>query len=356
VASADGTLMRTGQWALQKAAKPVFRNFGPDLTGLFLHDGGALGIKTKASLRLIRTPAATGFASFAFVSFEKAALALSGIARAGIAEEVYVLDPISVAAERERGIGAAIAAARAVARSAGGGFAALRALIGLARGGRSVVPAGAYTLHCVFAGSSEAAVAADRVTARAIAVGHGGASIPASVPRVARGDPFPNLNAVLGHDGSRWVALNAKVAHSDGVPLIAAHQRLMARHSPAMVERGVSVTYLLSALGTHTFSFEAVFHWKDAWLPIHAAKVDADLLKSYREPSADPLARELVATLREETVRLFREFGAASNQIGRTYPYLDALNCAPASLIRGLKALLDPKGLMNPGVLGLAER
>lgn len=355
VASADGTLLRTGQWALQKKAKPVFRNFGPDLTGLFLHDGGAFGIKTKASLRLIRTPAATGFASFAFASFESAALALSEIARAGIAEEVYVLDPTSVAAaaERERGIGAAIAAARAVARSAGGGFAALRALADLARGGRSVIPTGAYTLHCVFAGSSEAAIAADRVNARSVALDQGGISIAASVPRLARADPFPNLNAVLGHDGSRWAALNAKVAHSDGVSLIAAHQRLMARHSIPMAEREVSVTYLLSALGTYTFSFEAVFHWRDAWLPIHTARVDADLLKSYREPSADPLARALVATLREETVQLFQEFGAASNQIGRTYPYLDALAPASAATIRGLKALLDPDGLMNPGVLGL---
>ena len=51
VVLADGSTMRTGQAALQAPCHPVFRGHGPDLTGLFLHDGGAFGIKTKAHLR-----------------------------------------------------------------------------------------------------------------------------------------------------------------------------------------------------------------------------------------------------------------------------------------------------------------
>lgn len=216
-----------------------------------------------------------------------------------------------------------------------------------------VAPANAYTLHCVMAGSSTAAVTADRSAARLIASGHGGVPIADSVPRIARADPFPDLNAVLGHDGSRWAALNAKVAHSDGVALVDAHRQLIARHAAAMRQQGVSVTYLLSALGLQSFSFEAVFHWKDAWLPIHKAKVDPQVLRGYREPVADPGAKALVDTLRADTVQLFRELGAASNQIGRTYPYLDALDTESAALLCGLKKLLDPQGRMNPGVLGL---
>jgi FAD/FMN-containing dehydrogenase len=83
VATTDGTLLRTGQWALQKTPPPVFRNFGPDTTGLFLHDCGALGIKTRASLRLIQSPAATGYASYAFATLAAAGRALSAVARAG---------------------------------------------------------------------------------------------------------------------------------------------------------------------------------------------------------------------------------------------------------------------------------
>jgi FAD/FMN-containing dehydrogenase len=240
-----------------------------------------------------------------------------------------------------------------VVQSAGGSVAALRALIDLARGGRSVAPPGTYTLHCVMAGSSEAAVRADQATARKLTADQRGISIAATVPRVARAEPFTNLNAVLGQGGARWAALNAKVAHSEAAALIEAHRQLIARRSAAMAQQGVSVTYLLSALGTHSFSFESVFHWKDEWLPTHVARVDPEVLKGYPLPQADPRARALVAALREDTINLFRQFGAASNQIGRAYPYLDTLNPAPAALVRGLKGLLDPNGRMNPGVLGL---
>lgn len=354
VATANGALLGTGQWALGKDAKPVFRGFGPDTTGLFLHDGGALGIKTRATFRLIRTPAATGYASFAFAKIEDAARALSEVARAGIAEDAYVLDPAAVAtaSERKRGFGAAVAAISKLTRSAGVGRQLTHALIDLARGGPSVIPPGAFSLHCVAAGSSRAAVAADLKAARAMVHRNGGRPIAATIPRLARADPFPDLNAVLGQGGARWAALNAKVAHSEGVALIDAHRRLIGAHEREMITRGVSVTYLLSALGTHSFSVEAVFHWRDAWLPIHRDKVDPGLLASYVEPQANPDARALVGTLRAETVRLFGDFGAASNQIGRTYPYVDVLAPEPAALVRGLKALLDPNGLMNPGVLG----
>lgn len=355
VATADGALLRTGQWALQNAAKPILRGFGPDTTGLFLHDGGAFGIKTRMSFRLIHTPAETGFASFAFATLESAGSALSAIARAGIAEDAYVLDPAAVVAtaERARGIRDAIRAVGAVARSASGGLGMVRALAGLASGGRSLVPDGAYTLHSVAAGTSAAAVKTDLATARRIAIEHGGVPIAATIPRIARADPFPNLDAVLGSQGKRWAALNAKVAHSEGVALIEAHRRMIGKHRDDLAATGVTITYLLSALGNHSFSFEAVFHWYDAWLPMHRDRVSPALLATYSEPAENGEARALVARLREETVDLFRAFGGASNQIGRTYPFLDALDAAPSELIRTLKDTLDPKGLMNPGVLGL---
>lgn len=355
VALADGTLFRTGQWALKRRTRPAFRGFGPDLTGLFLHDGGALGIKTKVAFRLIRTPSAAGYASFAFAGFEEAARGLSAVARTGAAEDAYVLDPASVSATmaQQAGLGAASRAVRAAARSAGGAWPAMAAIASLVRRGRSAIPEGAFTLHAVAANSSQAGVAADLAILRSVAIGCGGRQIAPSIPRVARGDPFPDLNAVLGAGGRRWAALNAKVAHSEGGPMVEAHRRLVARYEEEMRAHGISVTYLLSALGTHSFSFEAVFHWNDAWLPVHRAKVDPGLLATYSEPAPDLAARAVVAALRQETVELFRDSGAASNQIGRTYPYLEALDAAPAALLRALKSTLDSKGLMNPGVLGL---
>ena len=355
VVTADGSLLRTGQWALRNSPAPVFRNFGPDTTGLFMHDGGAFGIKTKAAFRLIPLPAHTGYGSYAFAGFEAAGRALSAIARAGIAEEAYVLDPGAVAinAERDTSVAAALRAVRQVAGSASGLGRKCKALAGLALAGRGVIPAGAFTLHLVAAGHCARAVQHDLGQARVLAAAEGGVPIAASVPRIARADPFPGLNAVLGASGSRWAALNVKVAHSQAPSLIRAHQALMAQHQHALQQHGVRVTYLCSALFNYSFSFEAVFHWHDSLHPIHQARVEPKLLASFGPAPPNPDARALVAALREATCDLFRQMGGASNQIGRTYPFMEALDDAPAALLRGLKGQLDPQQRMNPGVLGL---
>ena len=203
------------------------------------------------------------------------------------------------------------------------------------------------------AGNSPAAIAHDLGRAHALARAHGGVALAPSVPRIARANPFPGLDAVLGASGSRWAALNCKLAHSQAPALITAHQALIARHADELAAHGVRVTWLCSALFNHSFSFEAVFHWHDQWQPTHAPHLSADARARLREPEANPQARALVAELRQQTCALFASLGAASNQIGRTYPYLENLAPGPRQLLQDIKQRLDPQRRMNPGVLGL---
>ena len=354
IALADGTLLRTGRGALSRPARPLLRGFGPDLTGLFTHDGGMLGIKTEASFRMIRTPAGQDHASFAFATLEEAADALSEIARADLAEEVYILDPGAVDALPADATAMA-KTALSVAREAGGTLKAAKALASLAKGGTGFVPAGHFSLHLTVAGRIPAAVRADLDAATRIATERGGVPVAPTIPRVARAAIFADLNGVIGPKGGRWAALNAKVAHSEARGLIAAFEALIAPHAGEMAAHEVHVTRLVSALGTGCFSFEAVFHWRDSWLPLHRAAAEPRHLAGFGEmPPADPAARALVDRLRRETVEMFRERGAISSQIGRTYPFREALSPAPERLLAGIKEILDPRGLMNPGVLGFA--
>ena len=357
VVTADGQLFRTGQWAWKdRPNAPVFRGYGPDPTDLFLHDGGAFGIKTRVAMRLIDAPAHTGPASFAFPDFQSAARALSAVAREGLAEEAYVLDPgaMAINLERDRSLAAAWRAARQVWAATPSPVGRLKALTSLAAGGRTPVPAKAFSLHLVAAANCGAAVAHDLGRARLLARQAGGVAIAPTVPRVARADPFPGLDAVLGATGSRWAALNCKLAHSGAEALIADHQALVARQADALAAAGVRVTWLCSALHNHAFSFEAVFHWHDRWQPTHAPHLSEAARQRLVEPAPHPQARELVARLREETCALFVAHGAASNQIGRTYPYLDNLDAPSQALLATLKQHFDPQQRMNPGVLGLA--
>jgi FAD/FMN-containing dehydrogenase len=61
-----------------------------------------------------------------------------------------------------------------------------------------------------------------------------------------------------------------------------------------------------------------------------------------------------VHEIRRELVELFAAHGAASNQIGKTYPYASVLRPESRALLEALKRRLDPQGAMNPGALGVS--
>ncbi|MCH8863458.1 MAG: FAD-binding oxidoreductase, partial [Proteobacteria bacterium] len=65
VVLADGTIINTGSGAVE-GGTPFFRHYGPDLTGIFTADTGALGIKAVATLRLIASPPFVRHLSFDF--------------------------------------------------------------------------------------------------------------------------------------------------------------------------------------------------------------------------------------------------------------------------------------------------
>jgi FAD/FMN-containing dehydrogenase len=356
VVTAAGQTIITGQAAFRNG-RPFYRTYGPDITGLFVHDGGALGIKTRATLRLMRAPAHLDFASFMFANQLDAVAALSEIGRTEAAEEVYLFDPHTSRRNLSEGdIRTAVKSLGRVVRGSGKG------LGGLARGlregarivaaGRNFIDADAWSLHLVCAGRSDAAVAHDMAMVKNIAEQAGGVAIADSIPRAVRSAPFGPLNAILGPKGERWVALNAKVAHTDAPRLIGEVNALIAGYEERMQASNVSVSFLSMVMDTLAFSLEPVLHWPDEWLPIHRATPEPSHLKILQEPEPNQEGRALVAEIRQAMVDCFAEFGAASNQIGKTYPYLASLNPQTKQLLTALKQELDPAGKMNPGVLG----
>ena len=355
VVCADGQILRTGQAAFRNG-KPFYRTYGPDLTGLFLHDCGALGIKTEATFRLIEAPPHEDFLSFAFPDALSSAAALSAVARCGATEEAYVFDPATTAGNMAGGdlrsdvrkLGEIVKSQRSVA-------AGLKAGARVVAAGKRLVPEDAYSLHMACAARTRSAVQSDLARCRDILGALGGIEIPNSIPLAARATPFDSLNRVLGPDGERWAALNAKVTHSDAAELINSFAAMLTRYRDRMQALNVTVSTLFIAMNTHAFSLEPVFHWRDRWLPMHRTVPDPDHLAKLTEAPDNPDAAELVAELRSETLRLFSEFGAASNQIGRTYAYRENLDAATRALLDALKAELDPAGLMNPGVLGYPQ-
>ncbi len=357
VVLADGTVVTTGQAGFRNG-KPFYRTYGPDLTGLFLHDAGALGLKTQATLRLMRWPEHYGFLSFVFPGINATAGALSAVARSGVAEDAYVFDPESTTKNLVNvDVTDGMRTLAGVVKSQASLLQGLKAGAKMIAAGRDFVGEGMFSLHVVCAGRSEAAVEADMAHCRALIAERQGEEIPNSIPLAARANLFQQpLNSILGPKGDRWAALNAKVAHEDGPRIIAAFDAMLEPHLEAMAAHGVTLSRLLIGIDTHAFSFEPVFHWFDTWLPVHRRIPEPSHLAKLKDPAANPQAAALVEQLRQEGAQLFAEFGAASNQIGKTYRYLDALNPNTARLLKAVKAAVDPGGLVNPGALGLPEQ
>ena len=353
VVLADGTLLKTGQPGFKNVEKPFYRTYGPDLTGLFVHDAGALGFKVQATLKMIRPPAVTDFASFCFPDIDSTAKALSDIARTGAAEEAYVFDPESTRKNMaQANIVEDIKTLGAVVKGQSGWLKGLVEGAKLVVAGRDFIAEGAFSIHTVASGNCRDAVDVDLETIRTAALKNGGEEIPNSIPKAVRADPFKPLNSILGPDGDRWAALNAKVGHSGALPLIHETEALLESYKDRMEPLGMYVTRLMIAIGPHYFSYEPVLHWFDEWYPVHRRTPEPSHLKTLKEPDPNPEAAALVAEIREVIVKVFTKHGAASNQIGKTYPYFDSLRPETQRVIGGLKNMLDPEGLVNPEVLG----
>jgi FAD/FMN-containing dehydrogenase len=353
VVLADGTLLKTGQPGFKNVDKPFYRTYGPDLTGLFVHDAGSLGFKVQATLRIMRPPAVTDFASFCFPDMESTANALSEIARTGAAEEAYVFDPMSTKKNMaDASIIADIKTLGAVVKGQSGWLKGLVEGAKLVVAGRDFIKEGAFSIHTVASGNCREAVDTDLDAIRKAAAKFGGEEIPNSIPKAARAEPFKPLNSILGPDGERWAALNAKVGHSGALPLMREVEALLEANKARMDANGIYMTRLMIAIGQHYFSYEPVFRWFDEWLPVHKRTPEPGHLKTLKEPEPNPDGSALVAELREEVVKIFTKHGAASNQIGKTYPYFDNLLPETQRVMGGIKKLLDPDGVVNPEALG----
>lgn len=353
VVLADGTLLKTGQPGFKNVEKPFYRTYGPDLTGLFVHDAGSLGFKVQATFRLMRPPAVTGFASFCLFDMEATAKALSDIGRSGAAEEAYVFDPGST--KKNMASADVIEDIKTLGAVVKGQSTWLKGLVEGAKlvvAGRDFMEEGAYSIHVVASGNCQAAVDTDLNTIRAAVAKHGGEEIPNSIPKAVRAKPFGPLNGILGPDGDRWAALNAKVGHSGALALMKETEALLDSYQEKMDACGVFMTRLMIAIGQNFFSYEPVFHWFDEWYPVHKRTPEPSHLKTLKEPERNPEAEALVAEMREKVVTIFSKHGAASNQIGKTYPYFDSLLPETAKVMGGIKKLLDPDGVVNPEALG----
>jgi len=348
VVLADGRIINTGSAANANAPNPFFRHYGPDLTGLFLHDSGALGFKARATLRLIKTPAHSGFVSFTFPRQADLFAAMSEISRRGLAAECFGADPYiwgmrlwdeDAGRDAKRLLG--------VAKSAG-----LRAAFRTARGGRKALSDVTYAMNVAVDGNSAAAVAESLAQIRAIA-GPAGREIEPTVPAAIRGTPFLEPNDLLGPKGQRWAPSHGIVPHSRANALADAFAAFLAQRAEVMRAHGIESGFVTFAISTNAILFEPMFYWPGARQPYHERMISPAALAKLPVLPPNPAADAAMRQLRDDLLRFWAEQGCAHLQVGKTYHYLQTREPALRNLLEQIKAAVDPEGLVNPGSLGL---
>ncbi|MFN3607616.1 MAG: FAD-binding oxidoreductase [Hyphomonas sp.] len=353
VVLADGTLVRTGTGAT-KTAKPFWRYYGPDLTGLFCGDSGALGFKAEITFRLIPWPEHEDWASYEFSTRDACAQAMAAVAREGIASEVFGFDPGLTRVRLKRAsLMADTKTLTNVIKAQGNILKGIQEGAKVALAGRNFMEANSWSLHIIVEGRSKAGVAEDIKRLKAICEKLGGKEAENSIPKIIRANPFTAPNTILGAEGERWVPVHGIVAMSDGPKVWAALEDYFKSLSPDFEKYGIQTGYLITTLSTTGYLIEPVFMWPEEILPIHEKTVEPAHLKKLKRFPANPAATAAVTKARRGVVDIFDSYGAAHFQIGRCYPYSEVLSDASLDLLKAVKAAIDPNGTVNPGALGL---
>lgn len=353
IVTGTGDLLRTGS-AGSKVSVPHVRHFGPDLTGLFCGDCGALGVKARITLPLIRRREAFEAASFSFASFEAMHAAMRAIAIEGVDDENFGLDAALSQGQigRNEGVAARAEIAKSVMKSATSVTSGLKSLAKMAAAGDRALRQASYAVHYIADGVDAAESRAKIGLIRKLAARFG-EEIPNTVPTVVRGMPFAPLTNALGPKGERWVPLHGLFAHDRVVGFHAALQDYWDENRAEMDAHGVYTGAMFMAVRSTAFVYEPAFYWPDARTVFHDRMVPAEHLANVTAFPASEPARALVERLKRDVAALMAEHGAAHLQIGKFYDWLGGRNAAAVALLRAVKAELDPRGLMNPGALGL---
>jgi FAD/FMN-containing dehydrogenase len=353
VVLADGTILETGSLST-KNARPFFRQYGPDLTGLFLGDTGAFGVKAEATLRLIEAPQAEGYASFAFKTREATAAGVSALARAGVGCEIFGFDPNLQRVRMKRAsLATDVKALASIVKGGKSLFEGVKAAAKIAIAGRDFVDDEEYSVHLVAEGRNEAAVAADLAAARDIAGDNGGREIENTIPKVVRANPFTPLNSMIGPAGERWAPVHGILPHSSAALAWKAIDDYFAEMAGSFDAEGVTTGCLITTLSTNALLIEPVFYWPSALDLIHRESVESWLLGKISEFPENPRATALVAQARRRVAEIFLEHGAAHFQIGKAYLFREGRKAPARALLEALKSAVDPGRRINPGSLGL---
>ncbi len=349
VVRADGKLVHTGSWSAHENASPFFRNFGPDLTGLFLGDCGTFGIKTAAALQIEPRPRHLAHASFAYESYEDLCETYIEMGPFDFLIRRVGLDPFKSQNAAKVGFKEAVRTLGDVTGSGPSLLSGLRDSMKMATAGGNFMKGVKWSLHLTAkgAGDKDAVVALE--LAREVCLKRG-REIPNILPRAMDARLY-SIRGFLGKDGQRWVPTNSIFPLSRAVEVATAVQEFFDKRRVDMDRWGMWESYMNNS-GAGYFMCEPSFYWLDEVSELHLAHLPADEARKFRKIEANPDARRYAMKLRDELRDFFYDIGAIHVQLAKFYRYQESLGEETRRLVNEVKDIMDPRHILNRANLG----
>ncbi|MCS6948122.1 MAG: FAD-binding oxidoreductase, partial [Steroidobacteraceae bacterium] len=340
-----GELIRTGSWGAANSV-PFLRSYGPDLTGLFMGDCGAFGIKTAISLRLMRRNEHVLGLSFGFPDFESLAAGMEAAAKEGLNLTNFGLDPTLQQGQLGKADAAtAWQSALAVWRTSRNAFDGARQVLKMALAGRSFLKGAVFSAHWLVDGIDAASCRSAVARLRRVLQPHG-AEVPPTVPTVVHAMPFMPLYNVRSPLGERWVPIHGILPFSRVLDFRRDLMSYYAAHEHRMQQLRVRYGGMFMTIGTNAFLYEPVFYWHDVTNITQERLLPEGYLATLPKFEENLPGRRLVDEMKHGIAELFHKHGAAHLQIGKFYPYLRGRHEHTAKIVRELKKWLDPERRM----------
>lgn len=353
VVVADGAILRTGPWGRLRHAKPFYREYGPDLTGIFLGDTGAFGVKTAAALHISPLPQGRAFASFGFDTYEQAAEAMIALSTHDALSVRVCFDPYDTQALASGGLSEGIGVVSQTMEASGNLLRGLRDSLAIVKAGLLASKESCWSLNLVSEQFSQAVADVAIAAAAPACVAAGGRPITSPMAAAASSAvPFFTVRRFLGTNGERWIATNAMFPIGEAVDVVRKVERFFSERKAETDRHGIRVGILSQMTRVH-FQCEPLFYWPDALDEIHFRHLPENEHARLRELKGDAQTREYVRRLRDELRDFFEEMGAIHVHTSKFFRYASLFGDAEQRLLAGVKAIVDPDRRLNRGNLGL---
>lgn len=352
----DGRLIKTGS-SNTKNTSPFYRYNGPDLTGIFLCDSGAFGIKTKVHLLLEPWPQMS-FGCVTFPDRIKLTAAQAEIAQTGLQTEAFAFDGKYLNDYADNPPLPKDTKAAMVKDYLAHHPNKWRAYRGLLKAWH---PSGLGFLRGLpnamyFITEAHDHASADRMSAKVLKIckQFGGRAIPTAIPLGLRFGSYLNVGEIMANkQGEVNFPINAKFEASKAVNAIKAFEDFIKENAQIIEQHNIRLT-CNTLLHGHFWGIEPVISWQRPLSPyrFHYATQDRRDRTLGIEENTQRTAAAI--DLRYRMTAMFRSLGSLHVQWAKAYPYADSIESkATWQVLTDLKDVLDPENTLNPGALGL---